>query len=222
MEIVRKVLLSTHVTAGCISLILFWLPIIVKKGSLIHIKIGKAYIYSMWIVVFSAIILCFINLYNGLIIMGLFLGFLALITSKPLWNGIAVFKLKKGITENYRNKLLVFQTITVAYSLFLISYGIYLGGEGVAILMFFFGTLGILDLPQLIKSIKTPIEKANLMKEHIGGMCISGIAAYTAFLSFGARDYLSTVFNGPFAVLPWVLPTIIGLIGIKIASKKYA
>ena len=66
MEIVRKVLLSTHVTTGCISLILFWLPIIVKKGSLIHIKIGKAYIYSMWIVVFSAIILCFINLYNGL------------------------------------------------------------------------------------------------------------------------------------------------------------
>ena len=87
METLSKALLSTHVIAGFISLVLFWIPIFTKKGGKIHTLVGKIYIYLMWIVVISAGILSVENAYQGNYLMASFLGFLTLITSNPLWYG---------------------------------------------------------------------------------------------------------------------------------------
>ena len=98
MEIITyidKILLTTHVIAGFISLVLFWLPIIVKKGSKLHIKIGWIYVYTMWFVVISSGLLSIINVIEGAYYVSLFLGFLAAITAMPLWYGISVLKYKR-------------------------------------------------------------------------------------------------------------------------------
>ena len=98
MEIITtidKILLTTHIIAGFVSLVLFWLPILVKKGGKLHIKIGWVYTYTMWFVVISSGLLSIINVIEGAYYVSLFLGFLAAITAMPLWYGISVLKYKR-------------------------------------------------------------------------------------------------------------------------------
>ena len=90
MEVLSKSLLAIHIFCGFCSIVLFWIPIFVKKGGNIHVKIGKAYVFLMWIVVLTAAILSIKNIIIGAYIMAAFLGFLSLITANPLWYGIAV------------------------------------------------------------------------------------------------------------------------------------
>lgn len=221
MEAISKVLLSLHVFAGFTSLVLFWLPVFTRKGGDFHVKIGKAYVWLMWIVVVTAAIMSIENLINGQITTAAFLGFLSLITANPLWYGIEVLKNKQKVSPLYRKVHLGFNILIVVSGIALIAYGIYLGGKGIAVLMFIFGILGISNIGQIVKAIKTPLEKANWFYDHMEGMLTTGIAAYTAFFAFGGRHFLEGLLTGYWSVIPWILPTVLGLIGIRYGRKKY-
>ncbi|MGB0166656.1 MAG: hypothetical protein ACPF8V_07355 [Luteibaculum sp.] len=222
MESVNQILLWVHVSFGFASLGLFWMPVIFKKGASVHKKTGKYYVSCMWVVVVSAAVLSFFNLLTREYIMAAFLGFIAVITANPLWYGIAILKQKRNYSTSFKRTHVLLQVSIICLSLALIGYGIILKGQGAAILMFIFGALGLTEIPGLIKNRKTFSEKADWLKQHIVGMCSSGIAAYTAFLVFGARSFLQNYFDGAWSVLPWVLPTIVGSLGIRMAVKRFS
>jgi hypothetical protein len=52
-------------------------------------------------------------------------------------------------------------------------------------------------------------------------MCITGIAAHTAFLAFGAQSMFSHLYGSYWSIVPWVAPTVIGTIGIRVAIMRY-
>jgi len=54
MELVHQILLWIHIPFGTLSLILFWIPVGVKKGGTIHRKVGWYYYYCMWGVLVSS------------------------------------------------------------------------------------------------------------------------------------------------------------------------
>ena len=47
--------------------------------------------------------------------------------------------------------------------------------------------------------------------EHMGSMLAGGIAFHTAFLVIGAGRVLSAHLSGFYAVIPWILPSLIGI-----------
>ena len=48
--------------------------------------------------------------------------------------------------------------------------------------------------------------------EHLDGMLGAGIAFHTAFLVFGASRFMDPLFAGsPLQLIPWILPTLIGV-----------
>jgi len=59
------------------------------------------------------------------------------------------------------------------------------------------------------------------IKMHIQGTIISGIAAYTAFFAFGGRRIFAAFLEGPLMVLPWILPTILGVIYSRYMQKRF-
>ena len=65
LEIVDKVLLSIHIIAGTASLLLFWIPVMSRKGGTVHKKSGHFYYINMWVVQISAILLSLINAWQG-------------------------------------------------------------------------------------------------------------------------------------------------------------
>ena len=86
--------------------------------------------------------------------------------------------------------------------------------------MMIFGILGVSDIPAWIKEFKNPPTKVDWLREHYAGMIVSGIAAYTAFFAFGGRRFLDGLLTDYWQVLPWVLPTVMGIVAIRIMDRK--
>lgn len=231
MDLLVNLVTFLHVIAGFLALIVFWIPAFAKKGGINHRRIGKWYVNLMWLVVITAIVLSIKNAFIWRTQMAAFLLFLALLTAKPLWLGIAVLENKRSMSTVYRNAMIWLNAALVLSGVGLIAYGVNLGGQGGAVLMFVFGGLGVSSMIDLwpyyspligFNSIKLD-QKSVWMKEHISNMGASGIAAHTAFLAFGANNLLpqSYVGEGGLGLVAWISPTVIGVIAIRWSTRKY-
>jgi hypothetical protein len=221
MDTITNSLLIAHITAGFTSLILFWVPIFSRKGGRTHRHIGNYYVWAMWLVVISAALLSIKNLLLGNTVMGAFLGFLALISGKPLWLGISALNNKKARSESYRRAQLIMSGLVVISGCVLIGYGLVLGGNGLAVFMIIFGVLGLASIFDFVANLDRSAVPKHWLEEHIANMCITGIAAHTAFLAFGAQSMFSHLYSSYWSIVPWVAPTIIGSLGIRVAITRY-
>ncbi|MEL7161954.1 MAG: hypothetical protein AAFN92_14425, partial [Bacteroidota bacterium] len=102
MESLFKVLLMAHVAAGFTSLGLFFVPMVARKGGKIHNRAGRWYTYGMWVVIVTALLMCGIRWAQGYGIQGTFLGFLALLTARPLYYAVAVIRHKREPSRRMR------------------------------------------------------------------------------------------------------------------------
>lgn len=218
MDTVFQIILTIHIIAGSLSLVIFWIPIFVKKGGNIHVKIGKIYVLFMWVVVISAFILSVLNLIKTYYISAAFLGYLSIITGHPLWYGITILKHKREVPSSVKSISKVFNWILFLGGIGLIVWSLLLKIEGQAILLLIFGIIGVVSSAPLVLSKKE--SKANWLSEHLEGLVVTGIAAYTAFFAFGGQTLLGNIFSGSLIFIPWVLPTVIGVVLIKRYKRK--
>jgi uncharacterized membrane protein len=78
-------LASTHIAAGVIALITFWIAGLAKKGSPVHKVAGKAYLIAMSGIVATGLPLSLLILAAGKPVIGGFLLYLVLIVASGLW-----------------------------------------------------------------------------------------------------------------------------------------
>lgn len=219
MDYITKSVLGIHVLAGTISLVLFWIPALSKKGNTTHRKVGIWYMYCMGMVVITAFMLCVVNVIEGDIISAIFLGFLCLLTGNPLWYGVAILKNKNSISREYLSLHRILNVAIIGYGAFLIFYGLYIA-EGIKFLFLFFGALGLTGIFELRQN-KQAIKERGWLRIHYVGMISSGIAAYTAFFAFGGRQMFAELLPGNWQLVPWVAPSVIGFMSIKILNNYY-
>ena len=68
---------------------------------------------------------------------------------------------------------------------------------------------------------KPVLKQREWIIEHLGSILGAGIGAYTAFFAFGGSRLFATLLTGNLQVLPWVLPSVIGISASIYFSKKY-
>lgn len=224
LETIHKILLFTHIPIGTLSLILFWIPVGVKKGSPLHRKVGRYYYYCMWMVLITAFLLSIINVILGSYIAATFLGYLTIITSYPLWYSYEILHQDKAWTDTYFRvrrafSILIFISSIAIFLLGAIKYNF----RGMGGVMAFFGLLGIPTIRDILMTKEVANNKETKLKMHIQGTIISGIAAYTAFFVFGGSRLLMGIFHldAQWMILPWILPTMLGVIYMRYMSKRY-
>ena len=221
MNTLIESLLGIHVVAGSISLILFWIPAFTKKGGEVHRKVGRWYVYMMWIVVITAMILSIKNGIIGNVNVALFLGFVSLITANPLWYGSTVLKHKKKLNKQFLWTHRLLSLALVLFGIFMILYGTIYVETGIRYLMWFFGVVGFTGLLEIYRSYKYYEKNSQWFKRHYVGMISTGIAAYTAFFAFGGRVFLSKILSNEWQLIPWIAPTIIGVFALQMLNRKY-
>jgi len=151
-----------------------------------------------------------------------FLGFLAILTGYPLWYSYEILQQKKDWSDRYFNNRKAFAWVLFIASVSMVIGAAVLKFQGPGILMVFFGLLGIPAMKDALMTRETAMAKENRIRMHMKGTIISGIAAYTAFLSFGGRTLFGNLLPGYLQILPWIAPTIIGLIVLRFMKKKYS
>jgi len=218
--LITKVFLYTHISAGFASIVIFWLPMFSKKGSDFHIKTGKWYVRAMWVVVITAALLSIKNVMIKNYDSAIFLGFLSLITSGPLWYGIEILKLKKGRSDSYKRRFFIFHLTVFVSAIAMIIYGLNIE-SGARILMFIFGGLGMTSIPDVYRYLRNKESNRTWIQDHLIGMITTGVAAYTAFLVFGGQRIFAHLFTGNLVIILWTAPGVLGTFANFYYARKF-
>ena len=229
MSSIYRLVLFLHICAGISGLIAFWIPALARKGKTLHIRAGWAFFYATTVVAATGIMMATLLLVDPLAtkplraavepgraqeiaatirLTALFLFYLVLITFVPVYHGVRVLATRHA-PERLRTRFHTAINITViaaAVAMIVLS---------LVTRQPVFGALSVIGFllgPGNLRFARQPYPTPMAWwYEHMGSMLGGGIAFHTAFLVLGAGRMFGVTLQGPIAIVPWLLPTLIGV-----------
>jgi len=228
MRSIYQVALAIHIAAGIIGLLAFWTPAIARKGGTVHVKAGRLFYKATCMVALTGIVMALGFLIAPLTVRAVpsvpperaariaaeirlfapFLLYLVLITFTPVYHGVRVLATRRA-PEQLRTRFhTLLNVVTIVAAGTMIALALWARRPVFAALspigfLIGFGNLGFARQPY-----PTPMA---WWYEHMGSMIGGGIAFHTAFLVIGAGRLLGLQFSGWVAVVPWIVPSLVGI-----------
>ena len=226
MQTIHGFIVTLHILTGALSLILFWVPSLTKKGGKAHKQFGGYYVKSMLFTSISGVISSTMVLFIPLVIYPtmpehfesaayftaylrgqyVFLLMLSLLVWNNVRHSIAVLKVKQNLGQ-----LRTIEYLWLPVVLFVVaSIALYQGITYSITLTCIFAPIALLNAIGIVRYVyQKNIVAGSWVTEHIGHIIGSGIGAYTAFFAFGGR----TLFEGfpSLQIISWILPALIGV-----------
>jgi hypothetical protein len=236
MNTIHSIFFFIHIVVGSMALLLFWVPIVTKKGSLDHRKFGRHYANTMYAVAASGALMALMVISAPLVIKHQFVNentdteqlalklrvfwsfllYLSLLTFVNVRHGILVLKNKTRHTKMRQWPHLVSIALLFVGGLMLLLVGILYSNT----LHIVFGVLGtVLAIQTGLFCLAKSVPANRWLVEHLSAFIGSGIGAYTAFLAFGGRSIFGEL--GQWLIIFWVAPGVIGAIASALMSRKY-
>jgi len=231
-----------HISIGTLALLVFWIPVFTRKGSLDHKRFGRYFAMAMYAVSFSGLLMASMDLLTPFAAHALVdslsaeqvaaeareirdaalfllsLSILVLATTRHGWLVI----LHKADRQALRTPLhvgLVGLLILVGASLLVM--GLLTGDP----LFLGFAVLELVVGAGMLRYLfRAEIGPKAWWIEHLGALIGSGIGAYTAFFVFGGSRLLAQIVSGPFeglSLVLWFGPGVIGGVATVILSRQY-
>ena len=229
MSDIYRLVLGLHIVAGLIGLAAFWTPAIARKGGNTHVRVGRVFFWATCIVAGSGVVMASLLLLNPLAIKlpsrplsaeriaarvteirltSLFLFYLVLITFTPVYHGMRVLATRRSPARLRTRFHTAIHVAAIAASLAMVVLGITRRQP----VFFFMSPIGFLIGAGGLQFARRPYPTPMAWwYEHMGAMLGGGIAFHTAFLVLGAGRLFGLRLDGPAAVIPWLLPTMIGV-----------
>lgn len=239
MHTLHKIIVTAHITVGALALIIFWLPVIVRKGGRLHRSVGKLFANAMYFVSLTGVAASVLVLANPLAVRfpnmpasavtdaaataaanrasATFLLMLSVLVLASVRQGLLALRHKRDPaalrTATHLPLLFALPALAVVTG--------WLGVRYDQLLFLIFAGIGLLVGVGMLRYTYSEVVPNGAIIEHLRGMLGSGIGAYTAFFAFGGQRFLSELLPGQLQVVPWVLPAIVGSIGIAFYSRRY-
>lgn len=222
-----------HVIFGFAGLAAFWVPILAKKGAATHVRFGKIFVWSAYVVLAGAAIALanrFLSLAlegvgpsdnPGLYAFMIFLAYLTLVTFVTVRHGMVVLRHKRdpAAVRTTLNVMLAYAAI--AASTGLVLYAIIASPPNIVVLLAL-SPIGFgVGTSNLRYMRNPPASPRAWMYEHLGAMLGAGIAFHTAFAVFGSAQLFDIGLSGGLAVVPWVAPAAIGIPASIVWTRYY-
>ena len=228
MDLVHDLSRYLHVGVGFLGLAAFWVPVFSRKGSRLHVVIGKVFIACAYVVAGSALLGVILRAgefarsgrpladYETLVL----LAYLSIVTLALARHAVRVIETRKAPADvNSRAHRALIRT-SQASSLLVIAFAVITRGHGMVILLAM-SPIGIATGIGMIRYLDEPTRfKMGWMYEHIGAILGTGIAFHTAFAVFGAVR-LFNLQPGAWMIIPWLAPTALGLTAIALWTRHY-
>jgi hypothetical protein len=210
MEEIFQAARFLHILSGGFGLFVAPGAMLTRKGGLWHRRWGKAYFWSMVVVVLTAVLLALVRFNPFLLLIAVFSFYLAFSGYRVLYRKTP--RQRAGIIDWCAALLML------AGSAGLIGYGIYLllsvriASFGIVAIVF--GGIGLTTAVSDIRSfLHPPSDKRAWWFSHMASMMGAYIATVSAF-SVVNFHFLPTVAR-------WLWPTALGAIGITIWTRYY-
>ncbi len=227
------ILILVHVATGFVGLAAFWVPVFARKGGRAHMRAGRVFVYCAYVVTLSAVTAAAgrivyyqvqgIGLADDPVLYGisLFLGYLGLVTFATVRQAIRVLATRRD-PETLRTPVHeALAWASIGSSAALIAFAVAVWSD-VSPVLLGLSPIGLFTGRNMLRLMRNPqAERMGWFYSHLGSMLGGGIAFHTAFAVFGVQRLWAYDLAGPLAVLPWILPTVVGLPAIAIWTRYY-
>lgn len=233
MAHVLQAFLWVHVAAGFVGLVAFWLPILSRKGGSTHVRFGKVFYWSAYAVTLTAMA---VAIGRGLsywlrdlsvaeaaddYAFAALLGYLGLVTFAIVRHGRRVVTTRRA-PDALREPLgYALAWASIAGSLAAVWMAVVVWTPSVSPILLGLSPIGLITGRLALRTLRDPTTERAWFFSHLGSMIGGGIAFHTAFAVFGAQSLFDYPFDGPFAIVVWLAPTLVGVPAILIWTAHY-
>lgn len=233
LSLAMSALVLAHVATGFVGLAAFWIPLFARKGGRVHVQAGRVFTYCAYVVTLSAVTASAGRI-AALQAQGLgpadrpetygfalFLGYLGLATFATVRHAIRVVETRKS-PETLRTPFHeALAWASIAGSAVVIAFALRVWTD-VSPILLGLSPVGLVTGSGMLRLMRRPgARRMGWFYSHLGSMLGGGIAFHTAFAVFGAQRLWTYELAGPLAVVPWLLPTVIGIPAIVVWTRYY-
>lgn len=208
-----------HLAAGTLALLTYWGAALARKGSPLHIAIGRTYLSSMVVVLFTAAGLATVFIATGRPAIGTFLAYLVVITATACWLAWRAIRSKRAPGVYFGPGFNRLGWLNVGAGLVTFGIGVTLG---ISLLMIF-SWVGILGGAVMIRQSRRPPagDRRWWLREHYFNVLGMGVATHIAFLGLGLNRLLAPLGLQPPQLLAWTLPLAVAMIAAVWLNRRY-
>jgi hypothetical protein len=213
-----KMILYVHIAGGSAALLTMFIPMLTRKGGLIHRRSGWVFVGGMAIVSVTALALSgaryFFDPRADAKSFALFLFYIAILTGAGVSSGIRVLRAKNRTAAHTHPWDIGIAALLTLTAVGMAGYGLVSG----KLLFTAFSVIGLVNGVQgLVYWLRPPAHKMHWWFQHMSSMLGSCIAATTAFLVVNAPQAgLSQT-----SLIVWFTPALIGAPAIAIWTAYY-
>lgn len=221
MDAFYDILLALHGLSGLVALVTYWIAAAAKKGSPLHLRVGKTYMLAMLGIVITAIPMSAIIALRGATVTAVFLAYLVVITATGMWAGRRAVRSKRDQRAFRDGTYLWVAVANLIASAVVFAVGLQMSQT----LLMGFSTVGMLTGAQMLWRRRRPIEAQRWwMKEHFSAMVGCGVATHVAFLAIGLERMVRIVGIQPpgwYGLIAWFLPLALAFVAVAWLNRKY-
>lgn len=233
MREIHAVLLVFHVAVGAVGLVLFWVPVVARKGGRLHVRAGRAFEACAIAVAISSIALAALDLGRpGVMhpdgaetlvrLRALFLAALAIATWASVRLATSIPRARVRPESLQRPGLALLLASALGSGLALAIVGL-TTDEGFGVVLFALSPIGLFIGGRGLVLIARPASlRERWWADHLGFAIGGGIAFHTAFLVVGLNRFVDLRLTGAWGLVPWLAPTVIGVAAIVALQVRHA
>jgi hypothetical protein len=208
----------THVSAGTLALITFWIAGLITKGTPRHRRVGQIYLLAMLAVIVSGVPLVFNLLERGQQIGALFLTYLLLLVTSACWSAWRAIRDRRDRATFYGAMYWFMAAVVSLAGLAIIALGVQVSAP----LLMVFGGVGVIGGIDAVQSWrKAPGNPKWWLREHYAAMIGNGVATHIAFFSIGLRNAFPGVDPVIVQNLAWFVPLAGSVVAAIWLRRKY-
>ena len=212
MTATYSIVVAAHGIVGVLALLTFWGAAALRKGSLLHRRIGQTYLIAMLGVIVTAVPLAAFKLKQGQPVVAAFLAFLVVITATGVWSAWRAIRDKHDVVRYTGPVYAVFGWLCLVAGLGVMALGVKAGSP----LLAGFSIIGIFVGQDMLRNRRDPSRLAAKprwwLKEHYSAMLGNGIATHVAFLAIGLPRLLPAIDGTALQYAAWFGPVGVALI----------
>ena len=221
MDSAYQFLLFVHGLSGLVALIAFWLAALAKKGSPLHVRVGKTYMIAMLGIIVTAVPMAVIIGMRGNSGVATFLVYLVVITASSMWLGRRAIRRKRDQTAMRDGAYIAVAALNLLASAVVFGIGL----KTSQVLLMGFSIVGFFTGGQMLIRRMRPLTMTRWwMKEHIAAMVGCGVATHIAFLAIGLNRIIDMLGLQPpegFDLVAWFGPLVVATVSGVWLNRKY-
>lgn len=221
MDSAYKFLLLVHGLSGLVALITFWVAAFARKGSPLHVRVGKLYLLAMLGIVITALPMAAIIASRGNRGTAVFLAYLVVITASSMWMGRRAIRSKRDQATFRGHGYVAVAVLNLAASLATLAVGL----QTSEVLLMGFSAVGLHNGTGMLIRRYRPLALTRWwMKEHLAAMLGCGVATHIAFLAIGMNrvvDMLGIKPPGWYGLIAWFGPLVVAVVCGFWLTRKY-